>query len=203
MRLNENVKIQAKKCILVPYEPRHVEKYHNWMENEEIRRLTGSERLSIEEEYEMQKSWREDDDKLTFIVLSREEEGADETACMLGDVNLFISTSSSSEDPSEDVQEGEVEVMIAEPRGRGKGIGEEAVSLIISWAFKNLGIECFRVKITDDNVPSLNLFEKKLGFNRIGHSTAFKEYTLELPKERLIAYFSLFLEQNSEVLQYK
>lgn len=42
---------------------------------------------------------------------------------MIGDVNLFIGE-----------EEAEVEIMIAEERGRGKGIGEEAVSLIISYA---------------------------------------------------------------------
>jgi hypothetical protein len=31
------------------------------MENEQILELTASERLSLEEEYEMQKSWYEDD----------------------------------------------------------------------------------------------------------------------------------------------
>lgn len=150
----------------------------------------------------MQKSWRKDEDKLTFIVLSKED-GRDEIARMLGDVNLFISTSTSSEDDSEDVTEGEVEIMIADASGRGQGIGEEAVTLIISWAYKNLQIRVFRVKITDDNTPSLSLFEKKLGFNRIGHSTAFKEYTLELPQERLISHFSTFLDQNSEIFEYK
>lgn len=75
MKLNSNVKIVAKKCILVPYEPCHVAKYHKWMENEEIRRLTGSEQLSLDEEYEMQKTWRNDEDKLTFIVLEMNESG--------------------------------------------------------------------------------------------------------------------------------
>ncbi|UMM21702.1 hypothetical protein L5515_003272 [Caenorhabditis briggsae] len=197
MKLNENVKIVAKKCMMVPYEPCHVEKYHKWMEDEEIRRLTGSERLSLEEEFEMQKSWREDDDKLTFIVLSKEE--GEETNRMLGDVNLFISKSENSEE--EDV--GEVEVMIAEPRGRGKGIGQEAVSLIISWAFKNLQIARFCVKITEDNAPSLSLFEKKLGFRRVSYSGAFKEITMELPGERLESHFGRFLGENSQILEYK
>ncbi|CAO4368559.1 unnamed protein product [Caenorhabditis nigoni] len=197
MKLNENVKIVAKNCVLVPYEPCHVEKYHKWMEDEEIRRLTGSERLSLEEEFEMQKSWREDDDKLTFIVLSKED--GDETNRMLGDVNLFISKSEDLEE--EDV--GEVEVMIAEPRGRGKGIGQEAVSLLISWAFKNLQIAQFRVKITEDNTPSLSLFEKKLGFQRVSYSSAFKEITMELPRERLESHFGPFLGENSQMLEYK
>lgn len=69
MKINETTRIVSVKCELVPYEACHVPKYHQWMEDEEIRRLTGSERLSLEEEFEMQKSWREDADKLTFIIL--------------------------------------------------------------------------------------------------------------------------------------
>nr|CDJ97761.1 acetyltransferase [Haemonchus contortus] len=71
MRLNENTKIVGSKVVLVPYEKEHVLKYHKWMEDEELRRLTGSERLSLDEEYEMQQNWRVDGDKLTFIILSR------------------------------------------------------------------------------------------------------------------------------------
>lgn len=40
-------------------------------ENASLRELTASERLSLDEEYEMQLSWANDGDKCTFIVLSR------------------------------------------------------------------------------------------------------------------------------------
>lgn len=69
--------------------------------------------------------------------------------------------------------------------------------------FQNLKIEQFCVKITDDNTPSLSLFKKKLGFKQIGYSTAFKEFTFELPKNRLISEFSSFLEKNAEIKEYK
>jgi hypothetical protein len=42
------------------------------MENEEIRELTASEPLSIDEEYRMQQTWLNDKDKCTFIILSKE-----------------------------------------------------------------------------------------------------------------------------------
>jgi hypothetical protein len=42
------------------------------MENEEIRELTASLPLSIDEEYEMQQTWLNDKDKCTFIILSKE-----------------------------------------------------------------------------------------------------------------------------------
>lgn len=41
------------------------------MQSEELLAQTASEPLSLEEEYDMQRKWREDDDKCTFILLAR------------------------------------------------------------------------------------------------------------------------------------
>ena len=71
MRLNEKDKIVGEKTILIPYSKYHVEKYHMWMSDEELQRLTCSEALSIEEEYKMQISWKDDPYKLTFIILDK------------------------------------------------------------------------------------------------------------------------------------
>ncbi|CAG0884622.1 unnamed protein product [Cyprideis torosa] len=62
MRLNEFTRIVCSKVVLVPYESRHVPKYHQWMKSPELQQLTASEPLTLEEEFEMQRKWREDDD---------------------------------------------------------------------------------------------------------------------------------------------
>lgn len=57
-----------RRCFMIYY----LNRYHTWMENEEIRELTASLPLTIEEEYEMQQTWLNDKDKCTFIILSKE-----------------------------------------------------------------------------------------------------------------------------------
>ena len=37
-------------------------RYHCWMQNEELRDLTASELLTLQEEFDMQSSWRQDED---------------------------------------------------------------------------------------------------------------------------------------------
>ena len=113
--------VAGSQCVLVPYRGLHVVRYHGWMEDARLRELTGSERLSLEEEYAMCDAWATDEDKLTFIVLDRarlrhpeawpadgvfvvprpdsgDDAGAsaaareaDELVAMCGDTNLYFS----------------------------------------------------------------------------------------------------------------
>lgn len=50
----------GKKVILVPYMKEHVPKYHEWMQDPFLLEATGSEPLTLEQEYEMQLSWTQD-----------------------------------------------------------------------------------------------------------------------------------------------
>ncbi|KAL5495892.1 hypothetical protein ACEPAI_1356 [Sanghuangporus weigelae] len=153
MKANQNLAIVGEKVLLVPYRKEHVKvssswrssyiKYHEWMLDPELRELTASEPLSLEEEYEMQRKWQKDEDKLTFIVLSRGEprpersnnlakvvrESIYNTSRMIGDVNLFFKGS-----PSDDDYEVEAEIMIAEKSYRRTGLATEALQLLLSFA---------------------------------------------------------------------
>jgi hypothetical protein len=70
--MNANEQVVGDRCILVPYCKHHVAKYHLWMQNSDLLKQTSSEPLTLAEELAMQTSWRNDDDKLTFIILDKD-----------------------------------------------------------------------------------------------------------------------------------
>lgn len=120
MKLNYETCLVGTKSVLVPYRREHVDKYHGWMLDPTMLEATGSEPLSLQEEYDMQISWRVDPDKATFIVLAREAVDSslipqDDHArndefvnksltAMVGDVNLFLSEEEEVDVDSDDEQ---------------------------------------------------------------------------------------------------
>lgn len=175
MKINEHIKIIGKLVILVPYEAKHVPKYHTWMQSPELQELTASEPLTLEEEYEMQRSWREDEDKCTFLILCRltYEECHDEITALVGDTNLFL-----SQDPDTNERIAEAEIMIAEPQARGKGYGWEAMLLMMKYAQSTLAVDKFEAKIGMDNEKSQRMF-KKMQFVEAKRVEVFREITYE------------------------
>ncbi|OKL64121.1 hypothetical protein UA08_00149 [Talaromyces atroroseus] len=132
--------VSTSAVLLVPYSKRHVLKYHEWMKDEEIQQATASEPLTLEEEYSMQQSWRQDADKLTFIAclalpsssntaLSSGKDDAPDR--MIGDTNLFLRIDDDDGDSNDKQKEvnviGEIELMIAEKRNQGRGFGRAAL----------------------------------------------------------------------------
>jgi RimJ/RimL family protein N-acetyltransferase len=143
------------RVVLHPYTPELVPKYHSWMQSEELLDLTGSERLSLEEEVENQESWRRDQSKFTYILMDLERYSPQSLSeSMIGDINLFL---------LDEGQVGEISVMIAEREYRGKGLAGECVARMMELARERLGIRVFVVKIQSGNQASIRLFEK-LGF---------------------------------------
>ncbi|GJJ14277.1 hypothetical protein Clacol_008541 [Clathrus columnatus] len=194
MLVNSKTAIIGARIVLVPYRPEH--KYHQWMLSSELRELTASEPLNLEEEYTMQKSWQLDNDKLTFILLARPDRYSGtiptnddiKTYPMIGDVNLFFkgtrnhnNNNGDDEDDDADSFQVETEIMIAEPSYRRKGLASEALSLLFAYATSPSGPKelCllpqdFIVRIGESNTASLNLFEK-LGFVINKRVKVFKE----------------------------
>ncbi|XP_061519846.1 N-acetyltransferase 9 [Phycodurus eques] len=174
MKINENTLLEGHKVVLVPYNAEHVPRYHEWMKSVELQQLTASEPLTLEQEYDMQRSWREDADKCTFIILDKRlwvDSGTEEAQCMIGDVNIFLT------DPT-DPSMAELEIMIAEASYRGQGIGKEVTQMMMHYGVAKLGISRFQAKIGLDNDISIAMF-KKLHFQQVSVCRVFKEVTLE------------------------
>ncbi|EGB06347.1 hypothetical protein AURANDRAFT_15371, partial [Aureococcus anophagefferens] len=174
MRLNWDTVLVGKRVVLVPYRERYVAPYHAWMQDDALLEQTASERLTLAEERANQASWRDDDTKLTFIVLAREAcFGGDRfpAAAMAGDCNLFLDR--------DGAPEAEVEVMVAERKFRRRGFGAEAVELLLAYASRELDVRRFFAKVGDANGPSRRLFEGTLGFEKCNYVAAFKETELE------------------------
>ena len=172
MKINGNTRLEGTSVVLVPYREIHVQKYHEWMSSSELQELTASEPLSLEQEYDMQKSWYNDEDKCTFIILDKQlyETTHDEIAAMIGDTNLFFNC-------QDDKTTAEAEIMIAEKSFRKMGRGKEAMLIMFYYAVQNLSVKRFTVKIGYENKPSINMF-KNMKFSIESESDVFQEVTL-------------------------
>ncbi|CAE7744567.1 Nat9, partial [Symbiodinium pilosum] len=186
-RLNENTWLAGKVCQLVPYEKAMVPTYHKWMKDPELLELTGSEPLTLEEEYEMQQSWRDSEDKLTFIVVDRslppDPSLGLNGGTMVGDVNVFFTQVGLVDEEGLDrYAAGEIEVMIADSSSRRKGLAAEALTMIQGYCVEHLGTKYFVAKIKDHNAPSVALFER-MGYRFMKHVEVFHElvYQLDVP----------------------
>lgn len=58
--------------MLVPYRPEHLPNYHEWMQDPDLLEATASEALTMDDEIQMQREWRDDEKKCTFIILARD-----------------------------------------------------------------------------------------------------------------------------------
>lgn len=96
----------------------------------------------------------------------------------IGDVNLFLYADFNLGDFGIAGGGCELEVMIAEAQYRRRGLGEEAIRLVMEFSATQLGVERFVVKILQSNTASVELFEKKLGFRLVEYVECFDEVVL-------------------------
>lgn len=179
MLLNEDVILEGSKCKLVPYTKDLVEQYHSWFVNDsELLELTGSDLLSIEEEYVNQESWRTDEQKLTFLIRDK----TIETIPLCGDINAFFSDFFQEDWTHEDMDQSEpdglvaeINLMIAEKQSRRKGIAREALKIFSSFIVDRIpNVKLFVAKIQLNNQASVLLF-KSLGFLEFKRVECFNE----------------------------
>lgn len=140
---------------------------------------------------------------------------------MLGDINLFLYPSDEDEDTADEENQnqdgverskskassppqqiiGEIEIMLASPSHRGKGLGKQALLTFLWYILSNLSsitseyhsgnsngtsssrLSYLRVKISADNTQSIRLFES-VGFAKVSDTP---NYFGELELRRAVA----------------
>ncbi|WP_372755238.1 GNAT family N-acetyltransferase [Mariniflexile sp.] len=60
-----------------------------------------------------------------------------------------------------------VGILVKEPRQRAKGIGSEALKLLVNYSFSQLGLHQLYCNVSEENEVSIKLFTKQ-GFKNIG-----------------------------------
>lgn len=113
----------------------------------------------------------------------------------VGDVNLFLHDYLQDDnEEDEDIENrcvgagddeeekpivAEVEIMIAEQSARRSGFGQIAMKLMTQYAVEWLGIKRFIAKISQDNTPSLMMFQNKLQYKIYATVECFEEVHLD------------------------
>ncbi|KAJ5142910.1 uncharacterized protein N7515_001697 [Penicillium bovifimosum] len=204
MLLNANTALASFKALLVPYSSWHVPRYHEWMQDPEIQEATASEPLTLEEEYSMQRSWRQDPDKLTFIICralndsipsqSQLQPDSDSPSNMVGDINLFLRVDDGEEGDDEPQIIGEIELMIAEKANQRRGFGRAALLMFLRYIVANeeaileefvggagLGVECVR-RLRDGGL-GVACFSVKIGKENVRSLALFESVGFEKVSE--------------------
>lgn len=58
---------------------------------------------------------------------------------------------------------GEIEILIGEESYQNKGLGTEAIRLLVDYCFKILNLETLRLRVLKENIKAINCY-KKVGF---------------------------------------
>jgi RimJ/RimL family protein N-acetyltransferase len=95
----------------------------------------------------------ESSDKILFVVADRE------TEAYLGQIDLRVG------EPSSRV--AELGLVIADPEQRGRGVGKEAVSLLLDYAFNRMNLHKVELSVYSFNVAGYRCYEK-CGFREEG-----------------------------------
>lgn len=144
----------------------------------------------MEEEYAMQRSWRQDADKLTFIVCrpvvspSNQNPGTslrpedDSSENMIGDINLFLRVEDGEDGDQPPQIVGEVELMIAEKINQRRGFGKAALLTFLRYIIEEQATildEFVQGGVDADMVQKLRAVAKTSAFEfsclsvKIGH----------------------------------
>ncbi|MFH0701846.1 MAG: GNAT family protein [Candidatus Woesearchaeota archaeon] len=157
----------------VPDTPKFYQEYLSWLNQDRVKKGTGSDSLTLEEVTQMHQEWRNDPKNITFCIFEAQ------TNEPIGDINLRYGVENYDNDGPETA------IMIGKNFGQGKG--REAMNLLLDYAFKTLNLPIINLSVYKDNHPAVKLYQG-LGFKTVkeGLDEGKEEYIMELKKEEWI-----------------
>ena len=165
-----NKRIKGEKIILRSYQEKDIPTIHRWMNDPETTKWMGRNYRKIrpiEELTERVKNLISNppDDGIFFVIVDPE------TNKYLGALDL---TSIDWYDSN-----GVLSIVIADKENRCKGLAQEALSLLINYAFKERGLHKIELRVNDKNIGAIKCYEK-VGFREEGrlkdHTVVDEEY---------------------------
>jgi RimJ/RimL family protein N-acetyltransferase len=165
--------LETERVALRPFTREFVPLYHEWLQNEEILRMTGTERgLTIADIHEMRDEIEKSENMTHYLIFAKTGK---EPGRPIGDVDL------------RDIKFGdcaESAIMNAEP-GRGfRFCSDEAYRLLLRYGFDKFGLKMVTAPVFYFNLPSIGL-HKRLGFHEAGRVG--DDIIYELTKENFYA----------------
>lgn len=150
------ISLKGKYCSLRALEPEDLDFLYQLENNTEIWEISNTLRpfsRAVLNEY-LQNAHRDifDVKQLRLCICNDKEE-------KIGLIDLF------DFDPKH--QRAGIGLIILNPAERNKGVGAEALSLMMEYSFKILELHQVYANILEDNLASIHLFEK-LGFEKVG-----------------------------------
>lgn len=146
-------RLVGEKIFLSPIIEEDYLKFYEWMNDDSIIDNIGrSDKLTT---YEVNKIWCESsskDSKQIFSIVEYDDKLIG--CCGINDINYLHRTC-------------ELYIYIGEKNMRGKGVGKEAIQLLLDYAFNTLNMNSIFIKAFSYNTKAINLY-KKVGFQKIG-----------------------------------
>ena len=81
-----------------------------------------------------------------------------------------------------------ISIVLTEPH-RGKGYGKDALSLLMDYSFKDLGLYQLYSNVLEDNIASIRLFES-VGFQKVGLKKKWRFYKGRYKNEYLFQFIN-------------
>ncbi len=146
-------KIVGERLYLSPVSADEAEKYTRWINDLEttLNLTTAPKIISLEKERQMLEEFQKGG--YNFAIVQKENDELTGNCGLIG-VDLIQKTA-------------ELGIFIGEKKHRGKGYGQEAVSLLLDYAFNLLNLHSVYLRVRSFNTAGVRCYEK-IGFKVIG-----------------------------------